>query len=206
MLLSHENYAMAVSLAPNPRDIIWKNISLPKQQILLRRSIADYTLIVGALFWSLVVGFITTISNMEYLAKRYEWIAAYQKTKLYEFLNDYLALAMLLALLSMLPIIFDIMARQYEGRKLESDIQNSIMQRLFYYQLANVFVALGIGSISGSINQIVSNPASVLLILGGSLPKFSIYFASLIVTKTFTALPLEVGFLLFLSYSSSACS
>lgn len=45
------------------------NVSIPQSQITVRKKIADSTLIVGALFWSLVVGFITTVSNLDSLAE-----------------------------------------------------------------------------------------------------------------------------------------
>jgi hypothetical protein len=154
MFLSHTHYSMVVKSAPNPKDCIWDNISIPSRQISIRRAIADGTLIVGAVFWSLVVGFIAAISNLESISKELPWLNNYRNTLAYEFLNDYLAVALLLVLLSLLPIIFDLIARSYEGLKLESEIQNSIMTRYFYYQLANVFVSVGLGSIASSIHQV----------------------------------------------------
>ena len=103
-----------------------------------------------------------------------------------------MAVALLLVLLSLLPIIFDLIARSYEGLKLESEIQNSIMTRYFYYQLANVFVSVGLGSLANSLHQIIENPSSILSILGTSLPSLSIYFTNLLIVKTFTAVPLEL--------------
>lgn len=79
-----------------------------------------------------------------------------------------------------------------EGLKLESEIQNSIMTRYFYYQLANVYVSVGLGSIATSIHQIIDSPQSILSILGASLPSVSLYFVNLLIVKTFTALPLEL--------------
>ena len=192
LLLSHDNYALILESAPNPSDILWENVSLPKRQITIRTVIADSTIIVGALFWSIVVGFITTITNLEALSKRYIWLQAYSTTALFRLLNNYLAFGLLLGLLSALPLIFDWIARKYEGLKLESEIQNSIMSRLFLYQWANVYVSVGLGSIASSINQIIASPSNILNIVGGSLPQFSIYFATLIATKTFTAVPLEM--------------
>lgn len=72
--------------------------------------------------------------------------------------------------------IYDI-AGKYEGMKLESEIQSSIMSRLFLYQWANVYVSVGLGSIASSLNQIITSPSNLLNIIGGSLPQFSIYFA-----------------------------
>lgn len=192
MLLSHEFFTMEVKSAPNPKDILWDNVSLPQEQISMRSTIADSAVLMGALFWSIVVGFISACSNLESLSKQLTWLQEYQDTEFYSFLNEYLALGILLILLAILPAIFDIIARSYEGMKLESEIQNSIMTRYFYYQLANVFVAVGLGSVASSLNEIIQNPAQILSILGSSLPEFSIYFTSLIIVKTFTAVPIEV--------------
>ena len=192
LFLSHVHYSMIVKSAPNPKDCIWSNISIPARQIEMRKTIADSCLIVGAVFWSIVVGFITAVANLESISKELPWLNAYRNTIIYEVLNQYLAVALLLILLSILPFIFDLIARSYEGRKLESEIQNSIMTRYFYYQLANVFVSVGLGSIANSVHQIIQNPSSILSILGTSLPSLSVYFTNLLIVKTFTAVPLEI--------------
>jgi hypothetical protein len=66
------------------------------------------------------------------------------------------------------------------------------MTRYFYYLLANVYVAVGLGSIATSLNEIVNNPTSILSILGSSVPSFSIYFTNFVIIKTFTGIPLEM--------------
>ena len=261
LFLSHIHYSMIVKSAPNPMDCIWCNIAIPLRQIEIRKTIADCCLIVGAVFWSIVVvstctvrtvrtllpvsvpyvsmylllqstapsisfthsisyqplffvnifdfflisssrlfsltlslpqGFITAIANLESISKELPFLNAYRNTVIYEVLNQYLAVALLLILLSILPFIFDLIARSYEGRKTQSEIQNSIMTRYFYYQLANVFVSVGLGSIASSIHQIIQNPSSILSILGTSLPSLSVYFTNLLIVKTFTAVPLEI--------------
>jgi magnesium-transporting ATPase (P-type) len=161
-------------------------------QIRIRKGIADGTLIVGAIFWSLVVTFISAISNLESISRVVPALQQYSTTGLYQFANNYLAIGLLLILLAILPFIFDFIARNYEGLKTESEIQNSIMTRYFYYQLANVFVSVGLGSVATSLHEILANPSSILGILGASLPSFSIYFANLVVIKTFTAVPIEM--------------
>jgi hypothetical protein len=219
MLLSHEYYSMEVHPAPNPNDVgqfrpssplsfrslyhsllsvaayvptVWENVSIPMPQIRIRKGIADGTLIVGAIFWSLVVTFISAISNLESISRVVPALQQYSTTGLYQFANNYLAIGLLLILLAILPFIFDFIARNYEGLKTESEIQNSIMTRYFYYQLANVYVSVGLGSVATSLHEILANPSSILGILGASLPSFSIYFANLVVIKTFTAVPIEM--------------
>lgn len=192
MLLSHEYYSIDVKPAPNPKEIIWENVSIPQTQIDIRRIIADGTFGVGALFWSIVVTAISTVSNLEMIGQMFPGISNYRDTQLYQLVNSYLSLLFLLILLAVLPFLFDFIARYYEGAKTETEIQNSIMTRYFYYQLANVFVAVGLGSIASSLQKIASNPNNILAILGTSIPSFSIYFAKLVILRAFTALPVEM--------------
>ena len=171
---------------------MWENVSIPMPQIKIRKGIADGTLIVGALFWSIVVTFISAISNLESISRVIPSLQQYSNTDLYQFANNYLAIGLLLILLAILPFIFDFIARNYEGLKTESEIQNSIMTRYFYYLLANVYVSVGLGSIATSLHEILASPASILSILGASVPSFSIYFANFVIIKTFTAVPVEM--------------
>ena len=52
-----------------------------------------------------------------------------------QYQQQYLSVIIVLVFLLVLPFIFDFLARNYEGMKLESEIQNSIMTRYFYYQV-----------------------------------------------------------------------
>ena len=192
MLLSHEFYKMSVVPAPSTSDIIWTNVHTPQSQVEARHQIAGMAFGVMAVFWSAVVASINAYSNLDSLAEDYSWLQQYQSSLIYKLLNHYLAVVILLILLSVLSFIFDLVARFYEGLKCESEIQDLIMTRYFYYQLANVYVTVTAGTIIGGIKEIVNHPQSILTILGASLPQVSIYFANLLVVKTLTAVPIEM--------------
>jgi len=192
MLLSHEYFEMNVKPAPNTKDILWENVSTPQSQVSARHQIAGMVFGIMAVFWSAVVASINAYSNLDNLAEDYSWLQAYQDSLVYKLLNQYLAVMVLLILLAVLPFIFDFTSRFYEGLKCESEIQDLIMTRYFYYQLANVYVTVTAGTIIGGIHDILDNPGSILTILGESLPQVSIYFANLLIVKTLTAVPFEM--------------
>ena len=150
MLLSHD--AMEVNHAPNPNDIIWDNVSIPRSvsqlilvalssavtqliltfnlntivvllyrscnrsQIRMRNFITNTGIIVGSLFWSSLV---TSINDLAATAD----LPQYQQ--------QYLSVLIVLVCLLVLPFIFDFLARYYEGIKLESEIQSTIMTRYY---------------------------------------------------------------------------
>jgi hypothetical protein len=190
--LSHRHFNMHLDPAPNPRDIIWPNVSNPRDQVEARTLIADCTLYVGAIFWSLVVGSINAISNLDSLSLEWAWLQQYRGTMVYELLQNYLAVLILVIFLALLPYFFDLIARHYEGLKAESLIQDSINRRLFIYQVANVLASIVSTSIANTISDIVRAPESLVTILGRSLPSASLFFANLIIVKTFTAIPYEM--------------
>lgn len=189
MLLSNENYKMTLKPAPCTTDIIWKNVSIPQVQIDSRTKFSAAALILGAIFWSFVVTGIHGIFNLQTLGHgRY---SEYETNMFYIMFNSYLAVAILLILLTILPLIFDTISRYYECLKTESEIQNSIMVRYYYYQLANIYVTVTAGSIVDSLEHVWNHPESALRILGESLPNVSVYFASIIILMSFTSVMIE---------------
>mmetsp|Transcript_14184 Transcript_14184/g.21223 ORF Transcript_14184/g.21223 Transcript_14184/m.21223 type:complete len:407 (-) Transcript_14184:91-1311(-) len=110
---------------------------------------------------------------------------------IYTLFNDYMAVAILLCLLAVLPLIFDFVARQYERLRTENDIQKSIMGRYYYYMLANVYINVTADTIFRSMETLVRNPGDILEILGESLPNVSAFFASMIILYTFVGLMVE---------------
>jgi len=192
MFLSTKFYNLKIYPAPQPGDIQWDNINIAEEQVDARKTVADVMFFIGALFWSVVVSFIATISNLDDLATKYAWIKDYQGTYFYSILNSYLAALLLIVVLAILPFIFYFCAKFYEGIKLESKIQQSVMTRYFWYQLVNVIISVNLGSVLTNLAQILASPESIFTILGVAVPSFSVYFTNLIIVKTFTAIPIEM--------------
>lgn len=192
MVLSHEHYGLTILPAPNPHDIIWKNVHITQDQYQLRHNVAECLILLGVIFWAAICTALTTFSNLDGLAKSWPWLYSQKDTTAYLLLNDYIAFFIILILMAILPLIFDILARYYEGLKCESEIQKSIMNRYFYFQLANVYVSITAGTVTYSMNEIIDNPRNIINILGGQLPGVSLYFAGLIIVRTFIQMPLEL--------------
>jgi hypothetical protein len=192
MFLSHTYQTLKVKSAPSPKDLIWENVSIPEPQIQVRKSLADIYVVIGALFWSVFVASITALTSLDSISQSIPSLQAYSDYFFYQFMNTYLAIGILLIVLTCLPFLFDFISRSYEGQKTESEIQGLVLTRYFYYLLANVFVALTLGSVTYSMKGIINNPANILSILGTSVPSFSIYFSQFVIIKTFTGIPLEM--------------
>lgn len=181
-----------MSPSPFPFDLIWRNAHIPLHRILARRTVANSLLFLVALCWSAVISFIFAVANLDSFSSLIPSIRKYSSTSLYIVMNDYLAIGVLLVLISLLPVFFDAISRYFEREKTEAAIQKSVMTRSFYFQLANIYVTVGFGSILVSLNEVLDNPSNIFVILGASLPSVSLYFAKFVMLKALTSIPLEL--------------
>ena len=78
----------------------------------MRHHITNCALIIGSFFWSALVNGVNSIAKSANLPQNQE---------------NLISVCILLGFMMMMPFIFDILARNYECMKLESEIQNSII-------------------------------------------------------------------------------
>lgn len=96
----------------------------------------------------------------------FEWIEQIHGGTWKSIINGYLPVITLLGLIMLLPIIFQWVATVYEKRKTISGVENSIVGRYFYYQLANIYITVTAAALWTSLAEIIDHPQQLLVILG----------------------------------------
>jgi len=182
---------LSASMAPDVRDIVWDNAHISATIISGNEATANFLLVIAVLFWSVPVTFIQAMATVESIATipGMEWVQQFSGGQFATLINGYLPVIALLALINALPLIFERIATVYEDRKTLSDVQNSILVRFFYYQLANIYITVTARSVWDSLADIIDHPSTALLILGQSVPKVVGYFTALLITKILAGLP-----------------
>ena len=183
---------LEVAVAPEPREIIWKNAHISKTTKDRRSFITNCVLSVGILLWVFPLLWIQLFANVATLKQvpGLEWIDTFHGGTLKKFVNGYLPVVALLTVILILPVIFEYVAVKYERRKTFSDVQSSMLSRYFYYQLANIFITVTAGTFFKSVPDIIDRPSKILAILGESLPFMVGYFIALLLTKLMAGLPM----------------
>ena len=76
--------------------------------------------------------------------------------------------------------------------KLQSEVQEAIMRRYFYYQLINIYVTVGLNGfeISDSLLAWLRKPHTFVNLMGKTIPNVSLYFCNLLIVKIFAAVPI----------------
>ena len=190
VLLTHEP-GWRVSAAPEPRDLVWKNMKKPLAQTQLHHKIGLSATIICLLFWSVPVTLIQAWANVGTLSR---WIPAVVGLKevsptFYSFLTSYLPVLALMGLQACLPYIFQAMASGYEGHQTKSAIERVVLNRCFSYQMASLYVTVLSGSLWDSLTDIIDHPQHVLDILAHSLPKANVYFFSFVLARACAGIP-----------------
>ena len=190
--LTYNHDSIDVCIAPEPRDLKWKNVSIDKDIGATREFVANIFLSLGLLLWSIPLTLIQAWAKVDNVARipGLEWIATIHDGAYKALINGYLPVVVLLSLICILPFVFDAIATYYEKRKTFSGVEISIVGRYFYYQLANIYITVTAGALWTSLGAIIDHPQHLLYILGNTLPKLAGYFISLLLTKTLAGLPL----------------
>ena len=170
--LTHKPNALEVTPAPDNRELLWNNAAVGVQRRRWKAIVANVLLFFGVIFWSIPLAAIQAFAKIDEIAQipGMEWIANVGRGNMAHFINDYLPVVALLTLIMILPFVFEWIAVSYERRKTISDVQDSIVGRYFYYQIANIYVTVTAGSIWAALADILDQPAALLQILGESIP------------------------------------
>jgi hypothetical protein len=187
--LTSKPQILDVSVAPEPRDIIWANAHVSDKTRARNERIANFLLVVGLFFWIIPLSLIQAFAKAEYIGRipGMEWVL--HSGSVSSFVNGYLPVVALLCLILILPVIFKVLAVNYERRKTYSDVQRSMLGRYFYYQVFNIYITVTAGSLWSSLGDILDHPSKLLELLGESLPSMVGYFIALLITKTLAGLP-----------------
>lgn len=190
-ILSEHAVDVKVQLSPAPTDIVWTNMDVSTEHTEGVAFVTSLMYYAGLIFWSLILTFISLISNLSYLEKYLPFLKELDTTS-YAFLQGILPVVVMILFLSFVPAFMAFIAEKVERRKTSSAIQLEVFQWYFLYQIANVYLLLIAGSTITSISDVISNPTAILEFVSAALPTTSVFFINFIITQTFSGVPLNI--------------
>ena len=179
--------------APEPRDVIWRNIGLDAKTRATRGAIADCAVVLLLVFYVVPVTLVAMAFSEAALRERYSWINALAQSS---FVADSMMKTIqpmaLVGIMLLLPPMF-LGLGVWQG--CHSWTENTLMQlsRYYSFQIINVLLVTTIsGSLINCIEEILEDPSSTFSLLGGSLPRVCAFFCCYVFMKAFAGLPLEL--------------
>lgn len=119
-----------VTLAPEPRDIIWSNMNFTKNQVRLRQCISLAMTFILLFFWIVPIGSLASLLSVKEIKKTIPWLGRLieDDERLRAFVQHSIPSAAVITLNALLPFILEFFA-YFEGIPARSWIEYSIMKR-----------------------------------------------------------------------------
>ncbi|OAA50486.1 DUF221 domain-containing protein [Metarhizium rileyi] len=183
----HALHMSPKAIGMKPVDVIWKNLSIPWWQLIIRRY-AVYA-IVGALiiFWAIPVGIVGIISQVSTLTKipGLTWLNDLPE-KILGVISGLLPAVAISILMSLVPVIMRALAR-LAGAKTNTEAELFTQNAYFCFQVLQVFLIRSVtDAASTAIVQIAGDPSQVFSILGSALPTTSNFYISYFIVQGLT--------------------
>jgi hypothetical protein len=205
VLLTDRSFRLVVRPAPDPRDLIWENAAVTRTETMTRGLLASSAVwLFGIFMFTLVLSFLQGLSNLNEVDNLpgLKWLKRYtsadddeytEQSTLYVFLTTQLPVLLQVGLMALLPVLFTAVNQFYERSKSYSEVQSSVLNRYYGFQLIQIYVTLLTGSLADRLKQLVQQPGCVFVFLGSSVPDMATTFAQLIFIKALSGLPLELS-------------
>jgi len=183
---------MAVTEAPEPRDVTWENLYLSRQGAMVRNFFVEAFVLFLIVFWVVPVTLLSHVTALTYLQK-VPWIAhVCQVAPLLRSLLSLLQPAMIVGVMQVLPPLFHWLG-EIQGCVSFSSNQFVGFDRYFLFQVVNVFLVTTVaGSVADAVATVLTSPTNAFTLLGNSLPKMGGYFTTFIVIKLAFGLGMEM--------------
>ena len=105
----------------------------------------------------------------------------YTRAPFFIWLNGYMPILVMIAVLSAAPPVFSYWAYRFEYTKTESQISREVFWRYSVLLITSTYVTVLSGSVLGSLQAITENPSQVVQDFAAALPGVSVYFTSFII-------------------------
>lgn len=180
-VISH-HHALHMSpklIGVKPDEVIWKNLSIPWWQKILRRYAATFFIAIMIIFWAIPVGIVGVIAQVNTLKSLpgLTWIGDIPSVIL-GVVSGLLPSVALAVLMSLVPVFMRMFAR-FAGEVSLSRVELYTQNAYFAFQLIQVFLIRTVtDTASTAIVQIAGDPGMVFGILAEAIPTSSNFYIS----------------------------
>ncbi|KAK4542054.1 hypothetical protein LTR36_007085 [Oleoguttula mirabilis] len=165
-------------LAVKPKEVLWENLAMPLATRLSKASFALVFVIAFTIFFSIPVGLIGTLSNVEYLSDRISWLSWINNLPpaVLGLLTGLLPPFLVSYFVSYVPKLFRHIAK-LSGEPTAPQAELKTQAWYFAFQVFQVFLITTFSSGGAAVAaQIAKDPGSAPDLLAQSLPKASNFY------------------------------
>ncbi|KXL42011.1 hypothetical protein M433DRAFT_44735, partial [Acidomyces richmondensis BFW] len=165
-------------LAVQPKEVIWETLKMPISVRLSKASLSLVFVITFTIFFSIPSGIIGTISNVKYLANRYDWLSWINDLPpiILSLLTGFVPPFLTSWFVSYVPKLFRRVAKM-SGEPTVSQAELKTQVWYFVFQVIQVFLVTTTASGAAAVmSRLATDPTSATDVLAESLPKASNFY------------------------------
>lgn len=183
-----------VMQAPEPRQIIWSNLSLNYYEREVRKYVVYFIVALTIFFYMIPIGFISALTTLDNLVKLAPFLKPVVKIAvLRTVLEAYLPQLALIIFLALLPKLLMTLSKM-EGIPSISHAIRATSGKYFYFTVLNVFIGVTLGgTLFTNLKAIENSPNSAIRLLATSLPGNATFFLTFVALKFFVGYGLELS-------------
>mmetsp|Transcript_13597 Transcript_13597/g.28607 ORF Transcript_13597/g.28607 Transcript_13597/m.28607 type:complete len:573 (-) Transcript_13597:1552-3270(-) len=182
--LTPDRTSMRVFHAPDPRSVLWENISFPLSMQDTAKFGMKVVWIVGILFWAIPVSVVNSLANLNSILQSLNIKTVDSSKPWYGFLSGLLPVIALALLLDALYALIVLTAKRVLKLKSLSDVDAYATYWYQLYQFANLWLIVIGGSIFNQLQALLSNPESILNTVANAMIGSSVFFLNMILTQS----------------------
>ncbi|GBB84269.1 hypothetical protein RclHR1_01090008 [Rhizophagus clarus] len=201
-IMSSIPHTCTTKMAPEPRDILWDNLTKNFKEKLVRYIFVNACVWALIIFWLFPIIAFLTLTTIDSLSSKIKFLGPFLETTpiIRTLLQNVLPTVLVTFFMSFLPWILMELSKQ-EAFPSYSELEKAVLTRYYYFCIFNVFIVFLLGStFLSSIFDVLRQPTSILEVLAYALPRGATFFISYVIFNTCThGLELvQVGSQLFL--------
>ncbi|PLW08716.1 hypothetical protein PCANC_22713 [Puccinia coronata f. sp. avenae] len=183
-----------ISLAPEPRDIYWSNLTIPRWSLKLRNAMVLLSIAALYGFWATPVTFVARWMSYDTLVsllspKLIQWIEKSPTIK--ALIQNSLPTLAIIIFNALLPLLLDWLSTM-QGFKAKSLIEYSLMKKYHLFLLITVFFIFVAVSTVSLLRDLRDNPAQFIDKIASSLPGARDFFISYLMLQSLAIIPLQL--------------
>lgn len=180
--------------APEPRQIIWKNLLIKFYSREIRQYVVYIIVALTILFYMIPIGLISAVTTLKNLVKYLSFLKPIVEiVAIKTVLEAYLPQLALIIFLALLPKLLLYLSKA-EGIPSQSHAVRAASGKYFYFTILNVFIGVTVGAtLFDTFKTIEDQPKEIVSILAKSLPSNATFFLTFVALKFFVGYGLELS-------------
>ncbi|PRP78972.1 hypothetical protein PROFUN_11437, partial [Planoprotostelium fungivorum] len=185
-----------VHQAPDPKAVVWKNISASPNGVFFRKLVLDAFVLAMSLLWVIPIGFFSLLTTVENLDKMMpSLVNLLRKSQLlFSIVEGILPVLLTIIFLAMVPFVIRT-ATSKVGYHSQIKIELVVTQKLFVFYYINVFMSFLLGPSALDLIKRLSNNSdfnTIVTLLSTNIPLQSEPMMIYVMTQALSSFPGEL--------------